>query len=70
MRCVFFVLFGLWFLENFHEFWGTPQQKTASVEVYHKLGNIGFLAFSGAAGFAEMKPYFEEAAEPDFFLSC
>ena len=45
---------------------GDPK-KTASVEVYHKLGNIGFLAFSGAAGFAEMKPYFEEAAEPDFF---
>ena len=27
MRCVFFVLFGLWFLENFHEFWGTPPTK-------------------------------------------
>jgi hypothetical protein len=25
------------------------------------LGNIGFLGFSGAADFQDMKPYFEEA---------
>lgn len=29
--------------------------------VYHKLGNVGFLGFSGAAPFDEMQPHFEEA---------
>ena len=31
-------------------------------KVYHKLGNIGFLAFSGAALFTDMLPYFTEAS--------
>ena len=42
-------------------FWNTKKRNYEAVEVYHKLGNIGFLAFSGAAGFEETKPYFEEA---------
>lgn len=46
--------------------WKTFQNKGSNFLVYHKLGNIGFLAFSGAAGFAEMKPYFEEAC--DYFV--
>ncbi|CAJ1385044.1 unnamed protein product [Effrenium voratum] len=31
--------------------------------VYHKLGNIGFLGFSGAALFSDMLPYFSEACD-------
>ena len=31
------------------------------IKVYHKLGNIGFLAFSGAALFTDMLPHFQEA---------
>ncbi|CAE8632029.1 unnamed protein product, partial [Polarella glacialis] len=31
--------------------------------VYHKLGNIGFLGFSGAAEFKDTKPYFQQACQ-------
>lgn len=33
----------------------------ANFLVYHKLGNVGFLGFSGAASFQDTKPYFQEA---------
>eukprot|EP00438_Fugacium_kawagutii_P002884 Skav214392 [mRNA] locus=scaffold2495:13807:18878:+ [translate_table: standard] len=43
--------------------WKSFQNQGSNFLVYHKLGNVGFLGFSGAAGFSEMKPYFEEACD-------
>lgn len=39
----------------------TWQNAGTNFLVYHKLGNIGFLGFSGASNFDEMRPHFQEA---------
>mmetsp|Transcript_64170 Transcript_64170/g.150440 ORF Transcript_64170/g.150440 Transcript_64170/m.150440 type:complete len:453 (+) Transcript_64170:49-1407(+) len=46
--------------------WTSFQNVGTNFLVYHKLGNIGFLAFSGAALFTDMLPYFTEAC--DYFV--
>jgi len=43
--------------------WTTWMNKAENFVVYHKLGNVGFLSFSGAASFAESKPYFQQACQ-------
>ncbi|CAK9031923.1 Hypothetical protein SCF082_LOCUS19839 [Durusdinium trenchii] len=46
--------------------WKSFQNVGTNFLVYHKLGNVGFLGFTGAATFQEMKPYFAEAC--DYFM--
>lgn len=41
--------------------WDTFQNVASNFLVYHKLGNLGFLGFTGAATFEENAPYFEQA---------
>mmetsp|Transcript_30860 Transcript_30860/g.62259 ORF Transcript_30860/g.62259 Transcript_30860/m.62259 type:complete len:304 (+) Transcript_30860:518-1429(+) len=41
--------------------WGAFQNDASNFLVYHKLGNLGFLAFTGAASYAENEPHFREA---------
>eukprot|EP00440_Ansanella_granifera_P028054 gb/GFBE01030478.1/.p1 GENE.gb/GFBE01030478.1/~~gb/GFBE01030478.1/.p1 ORF type:complete len:465 (+),score=107.55 gb/GFBE01030478.1/:1-1395(+) len=43
--------------------WTTWQNVGTNFVVYHKLGNVGFLSFSGAAGFNDLKPHFQEACQ-------
>ena len=45
--------------------WKSFQNVAANFLVYHKLGNVGFLGFSGAASFQDTKPYFEEAGNEE-----
>lgn len=41
--------------------WHSFQNKGTNFLVYHKLGNIGFLGFSGGASFEDMRLHFQEA---------
>eukprot|EP00931_Biecheleriopsis_adriatica_P049295 TRINITY_DN28511_c0_g1_i2.p1 TRINITY_DN28511_c0_g1~~TRINITY_DN28511_c0_g1_i2.p1 ORF type:complete len:493 (-),score=74.20 TRINITY_DN28511_c0_g1_i2:72-1484(-) len=41
--------------------WNSWMNKGSNFVVFHKLGNIGFLSFSGAASFADSKPHFQQA---------
>ena len=61
---------GLTWLGRFRAFFTPPlyppnpyyicDRPRSPCQVYHKLGNVGFLGFTGAATFQEMKPYFAE----------
>jgi len=43
--------------------WTTWQNEASNFVAYHKLGNLGFLTFSGAAKFEDNLPYFKSACD-------
>ena len=45
----------------FHDRWHTFLNNHTNFVWYNKIGNLGFIGYSGATGFEETKPYFEEA---------